>query len=39
MKLKQNIIESDYIFQIIHTKILIIGGSGSGETNALSARY
>ena len=31
MKLKQNIIESDYIFQIIHTKILIIGGSGSGK--------
>ena len=34
MKIKKNIILIAHIFQIILT-ILIIGGSGSGKTNAL----
>ena len=38
MKIKQNIIQSGHIFQIIHTEyLLIVGGSGSGKTNALSS--
>ena len=35
MKTKQNTIQIGLIFQIIHTEYLIIGGSGSGKTNAL----
>ena len=35
MKIKLNIIQNGHIFQIIHTELLIIGGSGSRETNAL----
>ena len=35
MKIKLNIIQNGHTFQIIHTELLIIGGSGSRETNAL----
>ena len=35
MEIKQNTIQSGHIFQIIHTEYLIVGGSGSGKTNAL----
>ena len=35
MKIKLSIIKISLIFQIIHTVILIIGGSASGKTNAL----
>ena len=35
MKIKLSIIKISHIFQIIHTVILIIGGSVSGKTNAL----
>ena len=34
MKIKQNTIQNGHIFQIIYTE-LIVGGSGSGKTNAL----
>ena len=35
MKIKQNIIQRDHIFHIIHTEYFFVGGSGSGKTNAL----
>ena len=35
MKIKENIIQTIHTFLIIHIEYLIIGGSGSGKTNAL----
>ena len=35
VKIEPNTIKIDRIFQIIHKRILIIGGSGSGKTNLL----
>ena len=35
MKIKENIIQTIHTFLIIYIEYLIIGGSGSGKTNAL----